>query len=312
MQTTKGFMNSTIKLFGCLTAAGLVVNIGAAEGGSADYAITADTLNSAGAQTASVAYSHVGSLGGLGSTSSAVSLSWVVKHGFIGRFRDVAGLAVTANPTNVNEGESGQLAASLLYDDQTRSPLNGSDVFWSVISGPIASVTPLGLATAGAVYQDTTASVRGQYQSHQGLLDLRVLNVSPDNYGLYAGDGLPDDWQVRYFGLNNPLADPGLDPDGDRQSNFFEYVAGLIPTNNASQFRLTITDVPGTPDHKNVTFTPRFADRNYSVEYRVDPDQGIFIPLTGSIIDDNGIQRTITDQNAINNTRFYRVQISLP
>ena len=41
------------------------------------------------------------------------------------------------------------------------------------------------------------------------------------------GDGLPDDWEMQYFG--NLLAGPGDDPDGDGQDNFTEFAFGTDP-----------------------------------------------------------------------------------
>ena len=71
-----------------------------------------------------------------------------------------------------------------------------------------------------------------------GTLEMTVLNVSNDDFGGYASDGLPDDWQVQYFGENNPNAAPSADPDGDGQNNAYEYVVGTVPSNAASHFSL--------------------------------------------------------------------------
>jgi hypothetical protein len=45
-------------------------------------------------------------------------------------------------------------------------------------------------------------------------------------------DGLPDDWELRYFG--NLHAKPGEDPDGDGADNFTEFACGTDPTNPKS------------------------------------------------------------------------------
>ena len=60
------------------------------------------------------------------------------------------------------------------------------------------------------------ALVQGIYAGSTGSTNLTVLNVNPDNFGIYAGDGVGDTWQVQYFGLPpNPAAGPLLDPDVD-------------------------------------------------------------------------------------------------
>ena len=58
-----------------------------------------------------------------------------------------------------------------------------------------------------------------------GSLDLTVINLLADNFGSYAGDGIDDDWQVSFFGLDNPNAAPNVDFDGDEQDNLFEFLA---------------------------------------------------------------------------------------
>ena len=52
-------------------------------------------------------------------------------------------------------------------------------------------------------------------------------------------DGLPDDWQSRYWGLN-PLGWPSgsADSDGDGATNLQEFLAGTSPTNRGSALRL--------------------------------------------------------------------------
>jgi len=43
------------------------------------------------------------------------------------------------------------------------------------------------------------------------------------------GDGLPDAWQIQFFGsISSPSAAPGADPDGDGFSNLQEYLLGRI------------------------------------------------------------------------------------
>jgi PKD repeat protein len=45
-----------------------------------------------------------------------------------------------------------------------------------------------------------------------------------------------ESWQMQYFGRTNGLAAGGADPDGDRQNNLEEFVAGTDPTNSVSAF----------------------------------------------------------------------------
>jgi hypothetical protein len=61
-------------------------------------------------------------------------------------------------------------------------------------------------------------------------VDFRVVIGMTDT----DGDGLPDDWERRYFG--GQLANPFADPDGDGMNNLAEYQAGTDPTDPNSRF----------------------------------------------------------------------------
>src|SRR5258706_16424560 len=67
-----------------------------------------------------------------------------------------------------------------------------------------------------------------------------VLESSRDS----DGDGLPDDWELRYFGsLSADGGGPGDDPDHDGMSNLEEYQSGTDPTNPASNLRVTAIQI---------------------------------------------------------------------
>jgi len=60
-----------------------------------------------------------------------------------------------------------------------------------------------------------------------GLLKASIGDLTGDA----NSDGLPDTWQIQYFGsANNPLAAPGADPAGDGVPNWVKYTLGLDPT----------------------------------------------------------------------------------
>jgi len=145
-----------------------------------------------------------------------------------------------------------------------------------------------------------------------GTLGLTVLDTIPDNFGSYAADGLGDDWQVQYFGQNNPLAAPLLDPDGDGQNNRFEFTAGLIPTNPLSRFLLSIAPVPGQPGQKHVIFEPIVAGRSYVVKTSLDLSSASWTALVGGSVSDNGSQRIVTDTSASEVMKLYKVEIVKP
>ncbi len=175
----------------------------------------------------------LGDVGGLSFQDAAM-----LKDGYAGQLYDLTGLSVTANPTNVPEGGTRQLAAGAGYDDGTAGPIDGTPS-WSVVAGPLSGVNGSGLATAGAVHRDTSATARATMGVLTGCVALLVLNVNPDNYGLYAADGVPDDWQVDWFGEENPNGLAGADPDDDTVPNGGEYAGDTSPNDDSSYLRLT-------------------------------------------------------------------------
>jgi hypothetical protein len=186
-------------------------------------------------------------------------------------------------------------------------------VAWSVASGPLTGISASGLATAGAVYQNSAATAQGIYLGNTGTLALTVLNVNLDNFGAYAGDAIDDAWQVQYFGQPpNANAGPLVDPDGDGQTNAFEYTAGLNPTDATSVFRLRLEAVPAQPGQKRVIFSPRLTDRTYVVKAKPSLLTGTFTALGSSSFTDNAQERTVTDLNASGATKFYQVEIVKP
>jgi PKD repeat protein len=121
-------------------------------------------------------------------------------------------------------------------------------------------------------------------------------------------------WQVQYFGsTNNANAALGVDADGTGQNNLFKYVAGLDPTNPASVFQLQVVAVTNQTSQENLLFNPFATGRTYMPQFSTDLVGGVWLPLpgyTGPVT--NGNQITITDTNAIDPQRFYRIDISLP
>jgi hypothetical protein len=103
------------------------------------------------------------------------------------------------------------------YTDTNNPPLDLSDP-WQ-IPGSGAAIT----------LRFYTASIGGANPQTAGRATLTTT----------AGTTPFEDWQLQYFGsTNNPAAAPGADPDGDGQDNMAEFVAGTVPTNSASSFRI--------------------------------------------------------------------------
>lgn len=279
---------------------------------SANYRIVADRVDAGGHSAASGNYTQDGSLGGITGGSSIEIPMETVKHGYIGQLYEITGFEIAASPDTVDEGGTIQLHAYQILDDLTKLAVPAETVEWSVLDGPLTSIDTAGLATADLVYQDTAATAQGVYLAATGTLGVTVLNTIPDNYGSYAGDAIDDAWQIQYFGLDNPLAAPDLDPDGDGETNLFEFIAGVNPTDPNSHFRFRIESVPGEPAQKNLIFSPRLEDRTYTALSAETLSAAAFAPLPSFSITDNGDERTLTDLNATAPATFYRIGISKP
>lgn len=281
-------------------------------GSSTNYTLAPEALNHGGQRGTSTNYTLTPSaMPGAHSTSAAYTL----RSGFAGQLADAIATAIelTSSPLAVNEGSTRQLSATLIFDDLSTQPLAASSVTWSVQSGPLASISTSGLATAATVYQDTAAIAQGTYQSLTDTITLTVLNPLLDNFGSYAADAIEDDWQVLYFGLPpNASAAPAADPDFDGQNNLFEFTAGIVPINAQSYFRIEAASVPGQPSQKNVIFSPRFNDRTYTVQTGTTLLSPNWLPLTTFTTSDDASVRTVTDTSAAGSRKFYRVDITRP
>lgn len=291
----------------CLSSSAL-----AASRSSAGYTVPAESADAGGGRSTSAAYANAGCIGGISGIGTVAAPAEVVRHGYAGQLYNVESLALSANPTNVNEDATRQLAARALLDDGTTLNLAPASVAWSPVAGPILSISAGGLLTAANVYENTPATAQGTWRGLVATLGLRVMNVGNDDFGTYAGDGIDDAWQVQYFGVGNPNAGPGGDPDGDQQTTGYEYFTGTNPTDGNSYFRFRIDSVPGHSDRKSLVFSPRVAGRTYAVQYKLAFDSSSWEKLEGASVSDAGPQRTVTDMNATETSKFYRVEISMP
>ena len=205
---------------------------------SASYSVPTDTTDFGGKKTASSSYSIDASIGGVTGIATVAAPAETAKTGYIAQLYEVTGLVLNAVPLTIDEEGTRQLAAWQLLDDATFLAVPATSVTCSIVDGPLTSISASGLATAGIVYEETPAHVRGAYAGNTSPpLTLTVLNTNIDNLPGYDNDGIDDKWQKDYFGLPpNPIAGPLFDPDGDGQNNLFEFRTGYVPTNASSRF----------------------------------------------------------------------------
>ena len=218
-------------------------------------------------------------------------------------------LEVTAPFPYFFESVGTQLTVRAICTDATLITLAPTAVTWSS-TGPL-SITIAGIASGNAVYQDTTTTAIATLGAASGSLALNVIDSFPDNFGSYAGDGLPDSWQFTYFGLNNANAAPTVDADKDGQNNRLEYLATTSPLDPNSRLRLRIELVTGQPAQKRIVFSPYDNKRIYTLsstlsltnpagwQTRIPNSEGL-----------TGAEYFLIDVVGSEAARFYRVEIS--
>lgn len=283
----------------------------AAPRASTSYRVVTDAIDGGGRYTTAGACVINGSLGGFGGIAGTVSPSEVLKQGYVGQLTDATGLSLTAAPFSVDERSTSQLRGVASLDDATVLSLAGSEIQWRSPVFPVADIAGSGVATADTVYTDISGTVTGSYRGVAGACFVQVLDTDPDDFGSYAGDGLDDGWQVGYFGLDNPEAAPGQDPDKDGGDNEYEWITNTHPSNSASLFQIVkIEPVGGVSTQTDVSFDPTFTSRTYQVFLCQALTSGVWNVLDSYQETTNGTERTVRDLNATNTPAFYRVRVT--
>jgi hypothetical protein len=164
---------------------------------------------------------------------------------------------------------------------------------------------PTGAAGTGSSLQRQTASNYGDDPANWFVAGPTAGTLNTTNAFDADGDGLPDAWEIQYFGsISDPRATPNADPDGDGFTNLQEYYAGTDPLDPNSLLKINSVNVAsGTATiHFNA-----IAGRTYSILYRADLRNSswnklVDVPAQGS----TGIV-TVNDPTIGNGPRFYRL-----
>lgn len=289
----------------------LPVSLPAQPASGGPYELTAASLNSAGGAGSAGIYRHHTACGeAVVITSEAGPV--VAKSGSVAQLYEPMGMVLSAESPEVEEESIRTIYPFLVLDDTSLLAISPLALAWSVVAGP-AFVSPVGVATGQTVAVDTPATIVADGAAFSATFDLTVKNLLPDNFGSYAGDGLADDWQVFHFGEDNPLASPDADADGDGQDNQFEFIAGSLPGDPVSRFKVRIETVPGEAAQKRVVFSPVFPDRTYTLLGSVNPDTGTeWLPILPVATTTAGEERSVIDLDAFEPSMFYTVEITRP
>jgi uncharacterized repeat protein (TIGR01451 family) len=160
-------------------------------------------------------------------------------------------------------------------------------------SGPITITLPI-----TNVFLRVTDST-----GHVGIGNNFAVDSSTD----LNGNGLPDAWELRYFGANHPPGSgPNDDPDGDGLTNLEEFRAGTNPLDASSGLRLVAT--------RQDAFTvlldfPTIGGKSYRLE-RTDDLSGNSWTIIADNVVGTGAHMQLTDAPGVGQrARFYRLRL---
>jgi hypothetical protein len=97
------------------------------------------------------------------------------------------------------------------------------------------------------------------------------------------GDGLPDKWELRYFGsINAARGGPDDDFDGDRMCNLHEYYAGTDPTDPESMLQISRFTHDGSRNEVVIEWLSA-SNKTYAIESAATLVEGFVHTLTNAI-----------------------------
>jgi PKD repeat protein len=231
-----------------------------------------------------------------------VKLLKIIGTGIVGQGSGAPSASFTASPI------TGAAPLTVTFADTSTGTI--SNWFWNFGDGNSTNATIKSMShtyvTAGTY--SVAEIVTGSGGSGSSTRDNYIIALTPLQALQFQA------WQSQYFGCTNcQQAQLSMDADGTGQNNWFKYTAGLDPTNPASVFVLQITSVTNQPTQMNLLFNPMVAGRTYTPLISTNPVSGTWANLasfSGPVT--NGNQVSITDTNAIEPQKFYRIGISLP
>ena len=216
---------------------------------------------------------------------------------------------------NVTIAPTVTLSAATMPINGTILTISGTG-FSTTAGNNLVAFTPTGSGTVTGSTA-TSLSVTGLTGLTAGVLKAVVTTnaVSSANAVPVATVlTLQEAWRLQYFGHydNGGNAADTADPDGDGQANLFEYVAGLVPNDPNSRFKLRVQPVTGQPAQKAIIFSPLVAGRTYVVKSKANLTDPTWVVLGSFSTSDTGTERTVTDLASGVGPKYYHVEVTLP
>ncbi len=182
------------------------------------------------------------------------------------------GLTIGGMVNPVWEGDEVPLTFTAQFDDGTTAELDRAALGWTEGS-TIDGFLPDGTVVVGRVYDVTLAMVEFEYLGTTASWMFTAENVSNDDFGPYAHDGIHDLYQVLLFGENDPQGHGSTDKDKDRFDNLTEYATGgdpKVPDRERPAPLAVVHDHPLWPEHNVIRFRRRDdSDGSLTLYYEV-------------------------------------------
>jgi len=136
---------------------------------------------------------------------------------------------------------------------------------------------------------------------HRGISGEFTVDSNADT----DGDGLPDAWELRYFGSLNPAANQ--DPDQDGLTNFQEFQAGTLPNSALSTLRISAVELNG--GFVWLRFNS-VAGKMYQFERAAGLEDGSWQLLGNPMLGDGTTLQFADMDSAHQFSRFYRIRLA--
>lgn len=277
------------------------------------------TINAGGVTQTNGNVLIVGFVGEPGVVASSGDV--VARQGGNGSIYYPASLAIFPEATSINEQGAAnpdstrtQLRGVVTYDDATLGAVAGDQIAWHppAIESGLASISPSGVAQAAAVYQNMNTAFSANYLGLGATNTLQVLNVLPDNYGVWAGDTFDDAWEIGQgmTGAVNP------DATNNGVPNWQLYAMGFNPQRSAPAALASAATTGGF-------LTIRYTRNPYATNYVFTPQESgnlpagftnMVNPVSVTNLSD-GVEHIVTRGSTplnATNRQFLRVRISKP
>ena len=311
----KRLMSGMVMCAACFASSGALAQMPVVSSEHYEVLLAPAAENAGGGVASGAGIRIDASNGGTSAGGLALAGGTQVRASFTGQICDPVELSVWADPASVVEGGRRQMQATAVLDDDSIVHPDPARMVWCESSDALTGVDSDGGAIAGVVFEDEVAVVRGIYQLVCDAIgfELMVLNTNPDNFGSYAGDGLPDDWQVGWFGIPpNDDAAPEADPDSDGRDNRFEYLSGFSPLDVMERFELRVTGVNRAEGTATLQLNRMIPNRTYTLSASPDLDVGFEVISVLPAVHETETDREFHDTGAMDPQLFYRIGISEP